>query len=81
MTDHKTGTREEWLAARQMDYQLSSLESRWIGQFDGLLATSRGRPGPADLRELDGREPLIARYFLLSVPGRHANMFIVIRIE
>jgi hypothetical protein len=26
------------LAARQLDYQLSSLESRWIAEFDGLLS-------------------------------------------
>lgn len=58
------------LAARQMDYQLSSLESRWISQFDGLLATSHGQPTSDAMRQLDGREPLIARYFLLSVPGR-----------
>ena len=58
------------LAARQMDYQLSSLESRWIGEFDGLLHASRGRPSEQHMREFEGREPLIARYFLLMVPGR-----------
>jgi len=58
------------LAARQMDYQLSSLESRWISQFDGLLATSHGQPTSDAMRQLEGREPLIARYFLLNIPGR-----------
>ena len=53
-----------------MDYQLGSLESRWIGEFDALLSVSRGRPTPALLREFEGRQPLIANYFLLSAPGR-----------
>ena len=58
------------LAARQMDYQLSSLESRWITEFDALLVSSQGRPTAEHVREIEGREPLIARYFLLSLPGR-----------
>lgn len=59
-----------FLAARQMDYQLGSLESRWISQFDGLLHASTGRPTPEQVREVEGREPLITRYFLLGAPGR-----------
>jgi len=59
-----------FLAARQMDYQLGSLESRWIGEFDALLTVSRGRPTPALLHEFEGRQPLIANYFLLSARGR-----------
>lgn len=58
------------LAARQMNYQLSSLESRWIAEFDALLSASRGRPTPELVREFEGREPSIARYFLLNAPGR-----------
>jgi len=58
------------LAARQMDYQLSSMESRWIAQFDALLTASRNRPTAAVIHDLEGQEPLIARYFLLTVPGR-----------
>ncbi len=58
------------LAARQMDYQLGSLESRWITEFEGLLSASTGRPTPEQVGEFEGRQPLIARYFLLSAPGR-----------
>jgi signal transduction histidine kinase len=58
------------LAARQVDYQLGSLESRWIGEFDALLAASGGRPGAEHVRAFEGREPMIAHYFLLAAPGR-----------
>ncbi len=58
------------LAARQMNYQLSSLESRWIAEFDALISASRGKPTPELVREFEGREPSIAHYFLLSAPGR-----------
>lgn len=58
------------LAARQMNYQLSSLESRWIAEFDAILAASRGKPTPELVREFESHEPTIARYFLLNAPGR-----------
>ena len=58
------------LAARQMDYQLVNLESRWTGQFETLLATPGGRPTPSQIQALEGHEPLIAQYFLLTAPGR-----------
>jgi signal transduction histidine kinase len=58
------------LAARQMDYQLVSLESRWIAEFDALLATPSGRPTADQVRALEGREPLVTQYFLLTAPGR-----------
>jgi hypothetical protein len=58
------------LSARQMDYQLSSLESRWIGEFDQLIGTSPGGPTAERVHEFEGRQPLIAHYFLLGAPGR-----------
>lgn len=58
------------LAARQMDYQLGSLESRWLNEFDGLLSGSLGQPTPEQVGEFEGRQPLISRYFMLSAPGR-----------
>jgi signal transduction histidine kinase len=58
------------LAARQMNYQLASLESRWIAEFDALLGASRGKPTPELMREFEGREPSIARYFLIGAPGK-----------
>jgi signal transduction histidine kinase len=58
------------LAARQMDYQLTSLESRWLNEFDDLLSAQQGQPTPEQVGELEGRQPLISRFFLLSAPGR-----------
>jgi len=58
------------LAARQIDYQLRSLESRWMASFDGLMATSPKGPTAEQVARATGKEPLIDGYFLLAAPGR-----------
>lgn len=58
------------LAARQMNYQLATLESRWIAEFDALISASGGKPTPELVREFEGRDPSIAHYFLINGPGR-----------
>src|SRR5262245_23439456 len=58
------------LAARQIDYQLRGLESRWIGSFDGLMSASPRGPTVEQVAHATGREPLIDAYFLLAAPGR-----------
>src|SRR5437867_6061231 len=58
------------LAARQIDSQLRSMESRWIGAFDGLLSAAPHGPTVDQVVEATGKEPLVADYFLLGAPGR-----------
>src|SRR5262245_19680296 len=58
------------LAARQIDYQLRSLESRWIASFDALMSTSPRGPSAEQVTRATGKEPLIEGYFLLGAPGR-----------
>jgi signal transduction histidine kinase len=58
------------LAARQIDYQLRSLESRWLGAFDGLMSASARGPTVEQVMRATGREPLVSDYFLLGAPGR-----------
>jgi hypothetical protein len=58
------------LAARQIDYQLRSLESRWIASFDGLLSASAQGPTAEQVALAEGREPLVSGYFLLGAPGK-----------
>jgi signal transduction histidine kinase len=58
------------LAARQIDYQLRGLESRWMASFDGLMSTSPKGPTADQVARATGKEPLIEGYFLLAAPGR-----------
>ena len=58
------------LAARQVDSQLRSVESRWMGAFEGLMSASARGPTVEQVVEATGREPLITDYFLLRAPGR-----------
>jgi signal transduction histidine kinase len=58
------------LAARQIDYQLRSLESRWMASFDALMSASPRGPTAEQVARATGREPLIEGYFLLAAPGR-----------
>ena len=58
------------LAARQIDYQLRSVESRWIGEFDRVMNTSVGGPTAEQVAQSSGKDPLIADYFLIVAPGR-----------
>lgn len=58
------------LAARQIDYQLRSVEARWLAAFDGLMSTSSRGPNAEQVARATGQEPLIAEYFLLDAPGR-----------
>lgn len=58
------------LAARQVDYQLRSMESRWVGAFDGLMTVAARGPTAEQVVQATGKEPLIAGYFLLGAPGR-----------
>jgi signal transduction histidine kinase len=58
------------LAARQMDYQLRVVESRWIAELDGLLSASAAGPTPGQVAAATGREPLVSEYFLLAAPDR-----------
>ena len=58
------------LAARQIDYQLRSVEARWIGELDRVMNASAGGPGARQVAEASGRDPLIAGYILLGAPGR-----------
>ncbi len=58
------------LAARQLDYQLRSVEARWIAAFDGLMSASARGPTMEQVAGSAGQEPLIEGYFLLGAPGR-----------
>jgi signal transduction histidine kinase len=58
------------LAARQIDFQLRSLESRWMASFDGLMSTAPRGLTAEQVARATGKEPLIANYFLLAAPGR-----------
>jgi len=58
------------LAARQIDYQLRSLESRWLGGFDGLMSASALGPTVEQVIRATGKDPLVSDYFLLGAPGR-----------
>ena len=58
------------LAARQIDYQLRGVESRWIARFDAMMSASGSGPTVEDVRRLAGGEPLVAGYYLLTAPGR-----------
>ena len=52
MTEHRTGTRDEWLALR--------CQARELGAFEALVAEMQGRPGlnlpeSGESRKLRGR--------------------------
>ena len=58
------------LSARQIDYQLRSMDSRWVGAFEGLMSVSPHGPTVDQVVQASGKEPLIANYYLLGAPGR-----------
>jgi len=58
------------LAARQIDYQLRIVESRWIAALASLQSASAAGPTAEQVEASTGQEPLIADYFLLRAPDR-----------